>query len=338
MFKLSILFKVLLVFIIVFSISVFTWLEYQRFMLSPMLIDNNDVNFTVKPGSNLSKVSQEVSRRKLTDLPPIYLDIYGRLEGRAHLIKTGEYQLQVGTTLPQFLDQLVEGKVIQYSMTIIEGMTAQQTITAVQSHPNITKTIENLDGQTAMALLDKPETHAEGWFYPETYYFPSGTTDIAFLKRAHYQMVKALDKAWEDRAENLPYDSAYEALIMASIIEKETGIAEERAEIAGVFVRRLNKGMRLQTDPTVIYGLGETFDGNLRRKDLKTDTPYNTYTRHGLPPTPIALASIESLEAALHPADGKSLYFVATGKEGRHKFSSNLKDHNNAVRRYQLKK
>jgi len=338
MFRLSLSFKLLLAILIVFSISVFSWLEYQRFILTPMIIDNNGYNFTVKSGSNLSKVSKEISQLQLTSLPAVYLDIYGRLEGRAHLIKTGEYHLQAGTTLPQLLDQLIAGKVVQYGMTIIEGMTAQQVITAVQNHPYITQTSEKLDSQTVMAILGKPETNAEGWFYPETYHFPSGTTDMEFLKRANQQMVNALDLAWKNKAENLPYANAYEALIMASIIEKETGIAEERAEIAGVFVRRLNKGMRLQTDPTVIYGLGESFDGNLRRKDLKTDTPYNTYTRYGLPPTPIALASIESLEAALHPADGNSLYFVATGKEGRHKFSSNLKDHNNAVRRYQLKK
>ncbi len=189
-----------------------------------------------------------------------------------------------------------------------------------------------------MAAIGKPELHAEGWFLPETYYFPTGTTDVEFLHRAHQQMVEALDSVWKNKADNLPYKDPYEVLIMASIIEKETGIAEERPQIAGVFVRRLNKGMRLQTDPTVIYGLGDKFDGNLRRKDLRTDTPYNTYTRFGLPPTPIALASRESLEAAVHPADGKSLYFVATGQDGRHVFSSNLKDHNNAVRRYQLKR
>ncbi|MEC9411195.1 MAG: endolytic transglycosylase MltG, partial [Pseudomonadota bacterium] len=168
--------------------------------------------------------------------------------------------------------------------------------------------------------------------------FPTDTTDIEFLARANKQMHEVLDNAWEYRAKDLPYTSPYEALIMASIIEKETAVADERPEIAGVFVRRLQKGMRLQTDPTVIYGIRKNFDGNLRKKDLTTDTLYNTYTRSGLPPTPICLPSRESINAALHPASGDSLYFVATGTDGRHIFSSNLADHNKAVRKYQLKK
>jgi len=336
--KFSLSFKILLSVLIVFSISVFSWLEYQRFIITPLTIDEEGYYYNVQAGTNLSKVSKELSLLKLTNLPPIYLDVFGRIEGRSHLIKTGEYHIKAGTTLPQLLDQLIGGKVVQYGITLIEGMSIQQVMTTIAAHPHITKTMATTDMATVMASLGKAEIHAEGWFYPETYHFPAGTTDIDFLKRAHQQMVNALSTAWQNKADNLPYKSPYEALIMASIIEKETGIAEERAQIAGVFVRRLQKGMRLQTDPTVIYGLGDSFDGNLRRKDLKTDTAYNTYTRFGLPPTPIALASIESLEAALHPADGKSLYFVATGQEGRHVFSSNLRDHNNAVRRYQLKK
>lgn len=336
--KLSLSFKILLPVLIVLSISILSWLEYQRFTIIPLSIDESGYDYTVKTGTNLSNISKEISELKLTDLPPIYLDVYGRFVGQAHLIKAGEYHIQAGTTLPQLLNQLVEGKVVQHAFTIIEGTTTKEFIKAVCSHPHIIRTLDEIDSKTVMSLLGKPESHAEGWFYPETYHFPSGTTDIAFLQRAHQQMLKALELAWQTKDENLPYANMYEALIMASIIEKETGIAEERAQISGVFVRRLQKGMRLQTDPTVIYGLGDSFDGNIRRKDLKTDTPYNTYTRSGLPPTPIALASIESIEAALHPADGDSLYFVATGQDGRHVFSSNLKDHNNAVRRYQLKK
>ena len=336
--KLSLSFKILLPLLVVLSVSIFSWLEYQRFIITPLAIDEQGYNYQVKAGTNLSKVSKELSSLKLTNLPAIYLDIFGRLEGRAHLLKTGEYHIKSGTTLPQLLDQLIAGKVVQHRITLIEGMTIQQVMDIIAVHPHITQTLANIDIAMVMASLGKPESHAEGWFYPETYHFPTGTTDIEFLKRAHQQMVMALDTAWQNKAEDLPYKNPYEALIMASIIEKETGIAEERAQIAGVFVRRLQKGMRLQTDPTVIYGLGDSFDGNLRRKDLKTDTAYNTYTRSGLPPTPIALASIESLEAALHPAAGKSLYFVATGHDGRHVFSSTLRDHNNAVRRYQLKK
>jgi UPF0755 protein len=188
-----------------------------------------------------------------------------------------------------------------------------------------------------MTALELPSNHGEGEFSPETYHFTSGTTDTQILSRAHSLMITTLEEAWKNKAEDLPYKTPYEALIMASIIEKESGIAEERTQIAGVFVRRLELGMRLQTDPTVIYGLGTNFDGDLRRKDLTTDTPYNTYTRNGLPPTPIALPSKESIEAALHPQAGESLFFVATGHEGRHIFSDNLADHNKAVRQYQLK-
>jgi UPF0755 protein len=188
-----------------------------------------------------------------------------------------------------------------------------------------------------MTALELPSNHGEGEFAPETYHFTSGTSDTQILSRAHSLMTTTLEEAWKNKAEDLPYKTPYEALIMASIIEKESGIAEERTQIAGVFVRRLELGMRLQTDPTVIYGLGTNFDGDLRRKDLTTDTPYNTYTRNGLPPTPIALPSKESIIAALHPQTGKSLFFVATGHEGRHIFSANLADHNKAVRQYQLK-
>ena len=188
-----------------------------------------------------------------------------------------------------------------------------------------------------MKALGKSGEHAEGLFLPETYYFPAGTSDIEFLKRAYKDMASQLEKAWGNRAEDLPYETPYEALIMASIIEKETGIAEERPEIAGVFVRRLNIDMLLQTDPTVIYGIGADYDGNIRRSDLRKDTPYNTYTRAGLPPTPIALPSQAAIEAALHPKAGNSLYFVATGSEGRHYFSKNLSEHNAAVRRYLAK-
>ena len=188
-----------------------------------------------------------------------------------------------------------------------------------------------------MARHGHPDEHPEGRFLPETYQFPRGSTDLEFLRRAYLGMEQALAEAWERRAKDLPLDSPYEALILASIVEKETGLASERARIAGVFVRRLKRGMRLQTDPTVIYGLGEGFDGNLRRKDLRTDTAYNTYTRQGLPPTPICLPGLDAIEAVLHPDEGNSLYFVARG-DGSHEFSDTLKAHNRAVRKYQLKR
>lgn len=319
------------------AICTYVVLQYERFMSQPLQSDTAFV-YAVEPGSNLRAISEDLKQQGLSDFPPVYLQVYGRLTQQAHKIKAGEYQIEPGTNLPQFLELLVSGKVIMNALTIVEGMTTKELLSAVHAHPKIVNTLEARDIEALMSSLGAEEKAEEGWFLPETYHFPSGTTDVDFLKRAYQQMQAALAEAWEQRDEDLPYKSPYEALIMASIIEKETGIAEERPEIAGVFVRRLQKGMRLQTDPTVIYGMGDKFDGNLRRTDLRTDTPYNTYTRHGLPPTPICLPSIESIHAALHPADGNSLYFVATGEEGRHVFSATLKQHNKAVRRYQLKR
>jgi UPF0755 protein len=315
--KKTLLFKVLLPATVVAAVCTYLALQYQRFLHEPLALDN-DMTYIVTPGSSLKSISQDLNQLGLTDLPPFYLQLYGRLTNQAHKIKAGEYQIQAETTLPAFLEKLVSGKVIMNAFTIIEGMTAGEMIAALHAHPKIVKTLETKSLNMVMAELGAPDKNGEGWFLPETYHFPSGTTDLDFLRRAYQQMQQTLEQAWAERAENLPYESPYEALIMASIIEKETG-------------------MRLQTDPTVIYGLGAKFDGNLRREDLRSDTPYNTYTRAGLPPSPICLPSAESIEAALHPADGDSLYFVATGEDGRHKFSATLKEHNRAVRRYQLK-
>lgn len=310
---------------------------YQEFMQKPLMLNTESINYVVKPGMNIKTISRDLEQRGLMSQPAWMFQLYARATRKAASIKAGEYQLQSGITLPELLTQLVEGKVLLHAFTIVEGLTVQQLLNSLADNPDIVKTLhEPSVSSMANALgLDK---NGEGLFLPETYRFPAGTTDIDFLKRAYQQMQQKLQQAWEQRAENLPYKTPYEALIMASIIEKETAAADERPDIAGVFVRRLQKGMRLQTDPTVIYGLGDQFDGNLRKKDLRHDTPYNTYTRFGLPPTPICLPSFESIEAALHPAEGDSLYFVATGENGRHVFSSNLNDHNKAVRRYQIKK
>lgn len=326
------------VMVIAIIFAAIIWSEYQKFITTPLQIKEGGYVYTVASGSNLQQISHDFHEAGLTNLPAEYLYIYGRLTKRAHLIKAGEYLIEPQTTLPQLLDILIAGQVIQYSFTIVEGMTAQQLIDMVANDERFNKTLSDTSLSAVMAALGLSSNHGEGEFAPETYHFTSGTTDLQILSRAHHLMTSTLEEAWKNKAENLPYKTPYEALIMASIIEKETGIAEERPQIAGVFVRRLRIGMRLQTDPTVIYGVGESFDGNLRRKDLTSDTPYNTYTRNGLPPTPIALPSKESIEAALHPQSGKSLYFVATGQEGRHVFSTNLTDHNKAVRKYQLKK
>ena len=331
--------KIASLFILIISlVLVVVWNQYQNFISTPLQISNEGYVYNVETGSNLRRISQDLKNAGISSLPVMYLPVYGRLNGTAHLIKTGEYLIKPNTTMPQLLKQLISGQVIQYSFTIIEGMTAQQLINLIVADKRFTKTLTDNSLESVMIAIGQPDNHGEGEFSPETYYFSAGTTDKEMLSRAHKLMKLNLEQAWQNKAENLPYKTPYEALIMASIIEKETGIAEERTQISGVFVRRLNKGMRLQTDPTVIYGMGEQFDGNIRRKDLKADTPYNTYTRYGLPPTPIALPSKESIEGALHPAAGESLYFVATGQDGRHAFSNNLEAHNQAVRKYQLKK
>ncbi len=335
----NLLTKTLVTFALIAVVAfIFFWIQYQEFIETPLQVGEDGYVYTVKNGSNLLKISEDIQSAGLSSLPARYLYIYGRFEQKAHLIKAGEYLIKPGTTLPQLLDQLIDGQVIQYSFTIIEGMTSQQLINMIVADPRLTETLTDTSLTQVMIAIGQPDNNGEGEFAPETYYFAAGTSDKEMLSRAHQLMTLNLEQAWQNKAENLPYKTPYEALVMASIIEKETGIAEERAEIAGVFVRRLQKGMRLQTDPTVIYGMGENFDGNIRRKDLTTDTPYNTYTRHGLPPTPIALPSKEAIEAALHPTSGKSLYFVATGQDGRHAFSNNLEAHNKAVRKYQLKK
>jgi UPF0755 protein len=235
------------------------------------------------------------------------------------------------------LNKIVAGEVEQFFLTIVEGWTFRQMLAAVHQHPEIDKKLAELNDEEIMRTLNLPAVHPEGQFMPDTYHFPDGTTDIQFLKRGWKAMQDYLHAQWQQRDEGLPLKSPYEALILASIVEKETGLARERPEIAGVFVRRLQKGMKLQTDPTVIYGIGPQFDGNIRRKDLRKDTPYNTYTRYGLPPTPIALPGKAAIKATLHPADGNSLYFVAKG-DGSHQFSDTLDEHNRAVRRFQLGK
>jgi UPF0755 protein len=324
--------------LVAFVLSMMIWLQYQKFVTEPLNVAQQGVIYEVKSGSNLASISSELTELGLSSFPKQYFYYYGRFLGKANYIKAGQYRILPNTTLPELLEQFIKGDVIQYPFTIIEGMTAQQVFSLIQLDSRFTHTLKNTSLDDLMTMLGHEGINPEGQFAPETYYFSANSSDFELLKRANSMMTEFLSSSWENRADNLPYNSPYEALIMASIIEKETGIAEERAQIAGVFVRRLNKGMRLQTDPTVIYGLGDEFNGNLRKHHLRTDTVYNTYTRYGLPPSPIALPSKEAIVAALHPKDGTSLYFVATGKEGRHVFSNTLKAHNQAVRKYQLKK
>jgi UPF0755 protein len=258
-----------------------------------------------------------------------------RIDGSAARIQAGEYLLPTGMAPPGLMRMLVRGEVVQHSLTIIEGWTFQQMMSAIQSHPMLKRTLADASGPGVMAVMAEAGLEPEGWFYPDTYRFPRDTTDVEFLRRAFRNMQQRLELEWEARAEGLPLKTPYEALILASLIERETAVPAERTRIAGVFIRRLQKGMRLQTDPTVIYGMGDAYQGKIRWRDLRADTPYNTYTRHGLPPTPIAMPSGASIRAALNPADGNELYFVSRG-DGSHQFSATLQEHNAAVRRYQL--
>lgn len=289
--------------------------------------------FSIQPGSTLKQVSQRLAdanviRSKWT------LILLTRFLNQESTIKAGDYQLTGNLSQIELLKHLTKGDTKQNVITIIEGWTFAQLREALSEHPAIKNTIADLNDQEILQRIGASESAIEGLFFPDTYYFIKGDSDIHILQRAYRTMQNHLQASWASRKGSLPLATSYEALTLASIIEKETGIKSDRAEIAGVFINRLHKGMRLQTDPTVIYGLGEQFDGNLRKKDLLADQIYNTYTRAGLPPTPIALPSLASIRAALNPAETDSLYFVAKGN-GESQFSNNLSDHNKAVNQYQ---
>jgi len=314
---------------------VWGWSSYQNALEQTLVIENESLDYSIKAGSSLSSVIYDLAKQNIIKNPR-YLLWYARLNGLSNKMKTGDYRLEKSKTAQDFLDDIFTGKVIQFSLTVIEGWSFNQLLVALNTHPQIKHTITDKTKAEIMQSLGLEGIHHEGQFLPDTYNFPKGLTDIEFLSRAHISLKSVLQKEWDNRAVGLPYNNSYEALTMASIVEKETGLASERKQIAGVFIRRLEKRMRLQTDPTVIYGMGDTFKGNIRKKDLQKDTPYNTYRRPGLPPTPIALAGRDAIYAALHPAEGNSLYFVSRG-DGSHQFSSTLKEHNNAVIKYQLK-
>ena len=325
---------VLLLMMAALASGLWLWRDYQAFVDRPLMLQERLV-YKVERGASLGRIASELkSRGVLTK--PLYLRLLGRQREDAGRIKAGEYALEPGLTPGSLLDLLVSGKVIEYSLTLVEGWTFAQMMDVVRADPILVKMLPaDADAETVMAAMGHPGLHPEGRFFPDTYLFPRETTDIQLLERAYSRMAEVLAEEWSARMPDLPLESADEALVLASIVEKETGLASERPEIAGVFVRRLRKGMLLQTDPTVIYGLGDAFDGNLRRRDLKRDTPYNTYTRPGLTPTPICMPGRDAIHAALHPADGEALYFVATG-DGGHHFSATLNEHNRAVRRYQI--
>lgn len=290
--------------------------------------------FEIPLGMSLRTLAEELTALGVLDHPYYFLAL-AHLRGDAARVKAGEYEISPGMTPDALLDKLVKNQVFQHSITLIEGWTLAQLLASLAKDDRLVGKLEGARPQDLMVTLGRPGQHPEGRFFPDTYRFTKGTSDLDILGRAAQAMDKVMAEEWRDRAPGLPLETPDQALILASIIEKETGQASERPLIAGVFIRRLQLGMKLQTDPTVIYGLGAAFDGDLRRADLTRDTPYNTYIRQGLPPTPIALPGRAAIHAALHPEAGDSLYFVAKG-DGSHWFSATLEEHNQAVRRYQL--
>ena len=308
--------------------------DYWVYLSSPVGESDAPVVYEVKPGATLNSVTRELSAAGLITRP-LYWKLTARVEDKARRLRMGEFRLNRDMTPREILDTLVAGATVQYSLTVLEGWTFRQMLDAVHAHPQIEQTLTLDDIPQLMADLGQPDMHPEGWFYPDTYHFPKGTTDRDFLARAYRVMADRLAQEWEGREADLPLNTPYDALIMASIVERETAVPSERPMIAAVFISRLRKGMRLQTDPTVIYGMGERYDGNIRKSDLQTDTPYNTYTRAGLTPTPIALPSGDAVHAVLHPAETDALYFVARG-DGSHHFSATYDEHRAAVIRYQL--
>jgi len=302
------------------------WQQYQKFLYAPLNIADAPLVLEVKRGSSIRSVVAELAQRGVTRMDWRWR-VLNKLQ--AVTIQAGEYALAAGMTPIDLLALLAAGKVITYRFTIVEGWNVRQLLAALGKDLNLRHSLSGVADLTSRKGL--PAGHSEGWFLPETYVFVKGDSDLKILQRAYRDMQQALLQTWAGRAEGLPYETAYELLIMASIVEKETSRDDERAAIAGVFVRRLQKRWRLETDPSVIYGLGESYDGNIRRRDLDADTPYNTYTRYGLPPTPIALPGLAALQAAAHPAPGDAMFFVADGLGG-HTFSATLEGHNKAVR------
>ena len=322
-----------IVFSMIVSLGLFAWLAY--YAISPLKLQPNSQEITIQPKSGLRNIANQLVKQGVLNEPWRFI-IIARLLNKQSYLQAGSYTLNKNVSPYQLLLSLNHGKTTQGSITFIEGRTFAQMQEKIIKNDAIKQTLTGLSESEMLKLMGSDYSVAEGLFFPDTFYFDRNTTDTVILKRSYDSMQSKLAKAWEGRDANLPYKNSYQALIMASIIEKETGKAAERPMIAGVFINRLRMGMRLQTDPTVIYGMGVHYDGNIRKKDLMADTPYNTYTRDGLPPTPIAMPGMAAIDAALHPAATKALYFVGKG-DGSHLFSNNLAEHNLAVVRYQLK-
>jgi UPF0755 protein len=315
------------------AIAVWAWRDYQRFTLTALT--GTDQIVELRRGQSLQQLVARLQTERVSAAPYWHWRLLAQQMDVAQKLQAGEYRIGANTTPRALLQAVADGKVVQYRFTILEGTRFRDVRLALAAEERLVSTLTGLSDSDVLARIGATETHAEGLLLPDTYFFPRGFSDLDLLKRAYWAQKKVLEGAWQQRQSNLPLADAYEALILASVIEKETGKAAERPLIAGVFVNRLRQGWRLQTDPTVIYGLGDAFDGNLTRAHLETDTPYNTYTRFGLPPTPIALPSSAAILAALQPEKTDAMFFVAKG-DGSHQFSRTLEEHNRAVREYQL--
>ncbi len=319
---------VVMLLITVCAFSIHYWIN------APLNLSEDQI-IKVNKGDTLTKVAGKLEQEGVLSSARL-LTLYARVSKKTKL-EVGEYLLLKQSNPQALLELLQSGDVISYSVTLVEGKTFKDFLQALHRKDNIIATLKDKTHSEIIKSLGLSIAHPEGWFFPDTYQYTSGVSDKDILLQAYNKMAATLDDEWNKKAKNLPYKNAYEALIMASIVEKETGVAYERPEIAGVFVRRLRKGMRLQTDPTIIYGLGDSYKGNIRRKHLRQKTAYNTYVIDGLPPTPIAMPGREAINAALNPKAGKTLYFVAKG-DGSHYFSKSLREHNNAVQEYQIRK
>lgn len=319
-----------LVFMVAASGAGWWWLQAQ---VSQPLGLSEPGPLLVDRGSSVARVAYDLHDQGLLDWPQLAI-LHARLSGQTD-IKSGEYQVNSTLTWVELCALLVSGEVIDHQVTLVEGWDIAQALTQLQSHPAVEATLDGAFDPRLLAILPSQHNHPEGWFLANTYHFQRGDSDLSILTRAHAALVTELDQLWPARDVSLPLDSPYAALTLASIVEKETGLASERPIIAGVFIRRLRQNMRLQTDPTVIYGLGDTYQGNITRAHLRQATDYNTYVIKGLPPTPIALVGADALTAVFNPDDGNALYFVARG-DGSHQFSATLDEHNQAVQHYQI--
>jgi len=320
---------------IIFLLCAFFTMAYLfRTINLPLLLKADAIYFEVESGNSVARIARKLAMEGIYEYPQIF-SMYARLRGLASSIQAGEYEITNGISAKDFLNMLVTGDIAQYRVTLIEGWTLDQALNAIWQSPNIRREIALRDKEGISADLQLDFESPEGLFFPDTYFYVKGSTDIEILRRANQKMDEVLTEAWTNRLGALPYENSYEALIMASIIEKESGSGIERGDIAGVFVRRLELGMRLQSDPTVIDGMGEDYKGDIQREDLRKETAYNTYRIDGLPPTPIALAGMESILASLNPVLSEDLYFVSKG-DGTHYFSSTLEEHNAAVNRFQI--